>query len=367
MGWTRMKLSDYRDFARRLTRSHGSTDHATFLRALAAMSVVSIHYNGLSSRDLFATNSFPYDVLNFTINLGIYGPTIFFIASGFALTASLENKRIEIRKFTVRRYFRLAPLYIFTLACYFVLQNIFEDFKKLQLSNFMVKIFFLDAFFPQYFYDDPVGVLATLPIEFWWSLSIPVLVLLSRRFGFAADLVAGVLIFYVSFGLDKSLESNSYIRAFSVNPIWTYGLCFYLGFLAFRIRVQNLKLVNNFYFLVITIALNLFIEIIEFSFLLNIYLTSFLFLLMFNFESFRKKFFTISIIGLSFGTFCYSVYLVHFPVRKALSEVTSNSLILNSASIALILIISPLTYLFIELRGISFGEKVSRRLFRESG
>lgn len=180
MGWTRMKLSDYRDFARRLTRSHGSTDHATFLRALAAMSVVSIHYNGLSSRDLFATNSFPYDVLNFTINLGIYGPTIFFIASGFALTASLENKRIEIRKFTVRRYFRLAPLYIFTLACYFVLQNIFEDFKKLQLSNFMVKIFFLDAFFPQYFYDDPVGVLATLPIEFWWSLSIPVLVLLSQ-------------------------------------------------------------------------------------------------------------------------------------------------------------------------------------------
>jgi peptidoglycan/LPS O-acetylase OafA/YrhL len=361
-----MKLLTLKTLTTRLIRSHGSTDHATLLRALAALSVVFVHYNGFSSRDFFAANSYPYKIWNFTINLGIYGPTIFFIASGFALTASLDKKRIVIRKFIVRRYFRLAPLYISILLCYFVLENIFTDFKKLQIGNFLLKIFFLDAFFPRYFYNDPVGVLATLPIEFWWSFSIPILIWITKRFGFAADLVAGILFLYLGFGLNKTLESNSYIHAFPVNAIWTYGLCFYLGFQAFRIRQKYLKLVNNFYFLASIVATNVLIESVKFSFLLNIYLTSSLFLIMFNFDILRKKFLVLSLIGLSFGTFCYSIYLVHLPIRKVISEVTSDALALNLTSIILILVISPVTYLYIELRGISVGEKISNHLFKEA-
>ena len=361
-----MNFLTLRTTLNRLSKSHGSTDHATILRALAAISVVLIHYNGFSSREFFASGSYPNEILNFTINLGIYGPTVFFIASGFALTASLENKRIEIGKFIVRRYFRLAPLYISTLACCFVLQNIFDDFKELQFSNFVLKIFFLDAFFPKYYYEDPVGVLATLPVEFWWSLSIPILVSLNRRFGFVVDFVAGILFLYLSFGLEKSLESNTYIQAFQVNAIWTYGFCFYLGFVAFRIRRKNVKLVNNLYFLASLVIVNVVIELIKFNFLLNIYLSSFLFLVLFNFDNVRSQFRTVSLIGLSLGTICYSVYLVHFPIQKVLLEFTHNPLILNFTSIILILVISPLTFLFIELRGMSFGEKVSRFLLKDS-
>jgi peptidoglycan/LPS O-acetylase OafA/YrhL len=361
-----MKLSTFHTIASRLTRSHGATDHATLLRALAAMSVVLIHYNGFSTREIFPPNSYPQEILNFTINLGIYGPTVFFIASGFALTASLYTKRIEFKKYFVRRYFRLAPLYFFILSCYFLLQNVFDDFGKLQPSNFFLKIFFFDVFFPKYFYNDPVGVLATLPIEFWWSISIPILIFLTRKFGLAADFTAGFIFLYLSFGFSKSLKSIAYIRALPVNAFWTFGLCFYLGFLAFRIRRYNPKLVNNFYFLACVLTANILIEFISFSFLLNIYLSAFLFLVMFNYEIFQNNFKKLYQIGLLLGTICYSVYLVHFPIRQALSTVTSETLILNLASITLILVISPLTYLFIELKGISIGEKLSSYLFKES-
>ena len=71
---------------------HRETDNATILRGLAAVAVVIIHYDGFGLRNLFSDGSHLHYLANTFISLGIYGPAVFFVASGFALSASLEKE-----------------------------------------------------------------------------------------------------------------------------------------------------------------------------------------------------------------------------------------------------------------------------------
>lgn len=60
-----------------LVKRYPSTDHATILRGLAALSVVLILSNGFSSGAAFHQGGFRDGTADFIINLGVYGPIIF--------------------------------------------------------------------------------------------------------------------------------------------------------------------------------------------------------------------------------------------------------------------------------------------------
>jgi peptidoglycan/LPS O-acetylase OafA/YrhL len=324
---------------------------------------VLIHYDGFGTRESLPKGSFPYDAWNSFINLGIYGPTVFFIASGFALTASISKGKLNLTHFVIRRIFRLLPLYIFVLALYFTFQSVFKDFRMLSIDNALYKVLLIDVFMPKYFYDDPVGVLATLPIEFWWSLFVPFFHLMSRRFGTLADIILGLSTIFLNLYLQDAFKDNSYLQSYQINAFWKYGLCFYMGYIAFKIRFYLPKVINNRLFFVIGFPSMLAIEIFTFDLILNIYIITILFLVLFDFNAVQKRFPLIGNFLLALGTVCFSVYLLHSPIRQCISSMTDDVFIVNAISIILLSASTPLTYLFVEKKGIRIGEVLYVRMF----
>lgn len=343
-------------------KRHSGTDHATALRGLAAISVVFIHYDGFGTRDLF--QSFPLldKLWNFTINLGMYGPTIFFIASGFALSASLSKARIGLFYFSLRRFCRLFPLLFLVMIFHLIMQYLFSEYRYLSLTNFFLKICFLDLFFPDYFYDDPIGVLATLPIEFWWSLSMPLLFVFVRRFGVIAEVLSGIATLYLNLFFEISFNQIGYINEYYANAFWKFGLCFYFGYLSFRVRIKFPQLIKTRWFVICILPIMLGIELVPFDFILNIYVFAILYLVMVDYKLISMKLRLLSDVMLFFGTVCYSVYLLHSPIRYTVASFISEPISIYLTSLALVLVVCPLTYILIERPGILWGERLISRL-----
>lgn len=152
--------------SKKLIARHRDTDNATILRGLAATSVVIVHFDGFGLRTLFHDNSYLNILVNSFISLGLYGPPVFFVASGFALSASMANKETNLVAFFVQRFFRLWPLYAVVLSLDLTYKFFSEKINSDSIINTFMHLTFLDVFNPKYFYNDPIGVLSSIPIEF---------------------------------------------------------------------------------------------------------------------------------------------------------------------------------------------------------
>ena len=220
---------------------HRETDNATILRGLAAVAVVIIHYDGFGLRNVFTNESNLDNLANTFVSLGIYGPAVFFLASRFALSASLENRDIKLNKFLIQRFFRLWPLYAIVLLSdllyRYISSGIVDEFA---IKNTLFHLTFLDVFNADYFYSDPIGVLSSVPIEFWWSFLIPTALLL-RRHSRYLELPLLITVIFLSFFLERLNPNATYFAEYSQNEWWVYGTCFYLGNIAFEIR-KRLKI-----------------------------------------------------------------------------------------------------------------------------
>lgn len=75
-------------------------------RGIAAWMVVYVHYHGLAGIDP------PLLRMTFT------GVDLFFVLSGFVFAPYLFGRRIEVRAFALRRFFRIYPAYVVALAVY---------------------------------------------------------------------------------------------------------------------------------------------------------------------------------------------------------------------------------------------------------
>lgn len=106
------------DMSNRLYMNYRSTRHFTTLdglRGIAVLMVLCVH----------STDSF-WDPLN-----GALGVSLFFVLSGYLITTLLlrekaETGTISLRKFYVRRIFRILPLYYVALAAFSILVLMFE-------------------------------------------------------------------------------------------------------------------------------------------------------------------------------------------------------------------------------------------------
>lgn len=121
-------------------RIYPSSNHATYLRGIAALGVVLIHYDGLGISRLFLENSFNDIVLTKIVNVGGQGPTVFFIASGYVLYESFQ-KYPNFLTFMFMRYFRLMPLYLVVSFFTALNQKLIPDFFTV-----ICKLLFLDVF-----------------------------------------------------------------------------------------------------------------------------------------------------------------------------------------------------------------------------
>jgi peptidoglycan/LPS O-acetylase OafA/YrhL len=347
----------------KLIVKHQDTNNATILRGLAAASVVIVHYNGFGIRSLVNDQSSLSAFLNTFIYLGIYGPAVFFVASGFALSASLAKRRPKFSTFFVHRIFRLLPLYALILLLdltYKYYNN--GRITSLEFKNVLIHLTFLDVFNWRYLKSDPIGVLATIPIEFWWSLLIPALIIVRQSAKYLEIPILGILIF-LTFFMENLGYFNSYLSEYGLNNCkrwWVYGICFYFGNIAYSARKTKIIRVSNSKFLATAACLSFTLELFRLNLLYTILAISFIYLVMGDtFKSPRKLAQWINNILLCAGTICYSIYLLHFPIKHACFAVFENDFFANSLCIILIVLLSCASYLFIEVPFIRFGKKIT--------
>jgi peptidoglycan/LPS O-acetylase OafA/YrhL len=107
---------------------------------------------------------------------GINGVVLFFVLSGFLITSlSLREEsrtgRLHLRKFAIRRFFRIIPLYYAALACYCVL--VIGAHLGGRVGGFEHALPYYAGFFQEYvrFGPHPAGV-PFFPFEVSWSLGI---------------------------------------------------------------------------------------------------------------------------------------------------------------------------------------------------
>ena len=230
-----------------------------------------------------------------------------------------------------------------------------------EVKNVLFHLTFLDVFNWRYLKNDPIGVLATIPIEFWWSLLIPAPIFVRQRAKYLEVPILGFLIF-LTFFVEKLGYFNSYLSEYGLNNCkrwWVYGICFYFGNIAYSLRKSKVIRPSNLKFLVTASCISFTLELFRLNLLYTILAISFTYLVIGDtLKSSRKMALWINDILLCAGTICYSIYLLHFPIKYACFAVFGNDVLANGLCIILIVLLSCASYLFIELPLIRTGKKL---------
>lgn len=134
----------------------------TFTRFLAAFWVVFFHY--ISNQNY---NPFNIQIVNNILKQGNIAVIYFFVLSGFLMSYIYFEKPLDIKKFYVKRFFRIYPVYLIALILSFLIINE-KDFK-----DFIVNIFCLQIFNYNLNYINPPSW--SIGEEFIFYLSFPIL------------------------------------------------------------------------------------------------------------------------------------------------------------------------------------------------
>jgi peptidoglycan/LPS O-acetylase OafA/YrhL len=135
--------------------------------------------------------------------IGQHGVAIFFVLSGFLITSSLLHEkettgRINLRKFYLRRFFRLMPCAWFFLLCVFIL-CMRSPVRPLALPNILAAVLFVRNYMPSIEHDLFVtGHFWSLSIEGQFYLVWPSILILAgaRRARWIAIAGAMLIAFY---------------------------------------------------------------------------------------------------------------------------------------------------------------------------
>jgi len=140
-----------------------------YLRGIASLSVAYGHLNSSYNPTGFVTAKF----LNyeFSWHLAYIGVHIFFLISGFVVPIAYKND-ITIKKFFIKRIFRLYPSYIIALITTLLVINLVAIEPPILPSAFMANLFFVQDLLG---YKTVLPVTWTLLIEWKFYLLVPIL------------------------------------------------------------------------------------------------------------------------------------------------------------------------------------------------
>jgi exopolysaccharide production protein ExoZ len=170
-------------------RKYGETDFITGLRAYAALAVVMVHTGALSE----------FGRIGRTISeTGKHGVAMFFVIAGFSVATSY-NQIGAYRPYLVRRVIRIWPVYMVAIIAAFALwhSGVFGPAHffatqyggALDAYSLLMHATFL-SFLDYRIANGIIGVEWTIPVEVFWYLVIPPIMLRTRHWmhllGFAA-------------------------------------------------------------------------------------------------------------------------------------------------------------------------------------
>jgi peptidoglycan/LPS O-acetylase OafA/YrhL len=330
-----------------ILRSYHGTNRATYLRALAAIGVLIIHYDGMGLRSCFSPGSLASNLTNNLVDFGGQGPTIFFVASGFVLQKVYQSHN-RFWNFLLTRYFRLAPAYIIVSIFAIYTQKLIHELSLLLVIK---KILFLDIFFKDAYSFNPIGIGFFVVIEFWFTLVLGVYNLTRMRDGYHR--FSALTIGFILSSLLVSYLSGTVISALGLEPFFAdffkFQAFFLMGALTYDLKTQHHFSESLQLALAPLVFSTLFLE----NYLGYIAASiSMLFLITEQQKTGRKpiKFF------IAIGNICFSIYLLHIPILRVFEL---NAVEFDRKIIAIVvLLVSVIMYLTIEVPFVRLGKKL---------
>jgi peptidoglycan/LPS O-acetylase OafA/YrhL len=342
------------------------------LRGIAVLCVIVVHV-GLHSLSGKYQN---------IVGQGAKGVQLFYFISAFTLFLS-SNKRLSLEKnakinFFIRRFFRIAPLYYLAIIYYsFIIP--FIQHQDVNYKGIALNFLFIHGFFPDIINSIVPGGWS-IAIEMTFYLFLPFLTpkinslakaILFLFFSFFLK----TLFYYVLKGNPFNFETNlwtNYLYWYLPNqlPVFALGIVFY--FIALENNVKQALSENSKLILQTLIAILVLLLIDKMILKIKIFNLDFVFTIAFLIVATILKERPFKAIVNSFteliGKLSFSMYLIHFAVIYWLSKAkiisidkpSSLSNFIYSYSVVLVftVLLSSISYRFIESKGQKIGKRV---------
>ncbi len=329
-----------------------------YLRGYAAFTIMIYHY--LSWSDY---HGFFYFFLG---KLGYYAVEVFYILSGFALTVVYEKrsffKKTELKKFYLKRAFRIFPLLWFCIILTLVLRRELPDLERLLIN--------LTGLFSVYQIDQYIAIGSwSIGNELFFYLCFPILISVQKKW----HIISVICLLLIPFAIIALGEYSFIDIGFNwkvfINPL-NHLVLFYFGIL---LRISRVQISTWWSYLIIFIFFVSFL-FIPFSQrqdavlgLARFYNSGLMILLVLVFASFKPSGTNkLNKFSKHLGKVSYSLYLLHPLVWGSIGFVYNQmefNLLDSYASIRIILsviislIFSTMIYNWLEVRFIELGKR----------
>ncbi len=314
------------------------------LRGIAVLMVVLVHVG--------QTVSGLNPAIEFFTRYGQLGVQLFFLVSGFTLCLSMDRRSLEdnaTAKFYIRRYFRIAPLYYFGIAWFFVIRLVQESLPaqslvfpmRFDFTNVAANITLTHGFVPSANNSIVPGGWS-IGTEMAFYLVFPLLFVLTRKiaetkirkliyFAFAVLLVSlfiqGPETFY---DMDNGSASFMYYNITNQMPVFLIGITSYEFYK--RGLLDRVPSWLAFLSLLVSIAVAAYLWLGEVAFSVTLVPffagLSFVFLLV----TFSRSQYLNGALIRHIGQLSFSIYLSHFVFARVLGRAFENLHVFNVPS-----------------------------------
>ena len=326
-------------------------DYVDALRGYSILLVIAVHYS------LYFETLYPSYFIKLS-SLGQYGVGLFFLVSAYTLTKSLNYRFDEresqiFKKYFLRRFFRIAPLYYLYLLYHYFFLNDFNQSTHITNLNFLAHFIFLDMLYIDF-------INSILHVE--WTIGVEVFFYLFLPFFFKRSLKILVIFLFITILISmftlvyrKYFNEDYHMLHFTILE-WSYY--FIAGTLLAKWNF-NFFIKNNFLLLIIFFNIAL-MSIIHLPF--QHYLMFITLILFFIYIKEKIKTNIYNNIIIFIGKISFSIYLSHYIVLRYTINYFGINFYCMILSLIITLIISIITFYVIEQPFIKFGKFITRKI-----
>lgn len=304
---------------------------------------------------------------------GYLGVDIFFVISGFVITQAIYKdylgNKFSINSFFIKRIKRIIPNLFFIIILTYILYVIFGPpdlslWPQTISSLFGVSNLWLLNNQKNYFdniFDDPLGHTWSLGVEEQFYLVYPFLIFLlfKRKKRINYSIIALIIIIVITLALSLYIEKLKPEYVFYLSPLrfWEFAFGCLIFFISNK-KKKNNNLANLFLIIILIVIFAENYIVISYIFKnILIVFASGLYIYYSNRNNFiGKKYLS------NFGNVSYSFYLWHLPIIFFLDLYINSRYINIITSFCLTLILSILSYRYIEIYFKNYNYKNIKRI-----
>ncbi len=296
---------------------------------------------------------------------GQFGPQLFFLISGYLITASWD--KYSWHEYLCHRFFRIMPAYLLFFLGFGILQHVVTVQRVAENPGyFLANLMLVQQLVPLALITfDVLHVTWTLTVELMWYASVPLFALLLTRHP-RTTLVTTTVVSTVWAILANKGLLNPMFPSVLHNPNWIYlfaanhflaQMCFFL-FGAWvcrnRSKLKDIHPLSALLAGLLVFLLRPYYFVVNPMFVTGIGLMCFLITAV-NLAEMKNR------LVMLLSETSYSIYLCHFPILLLMGERFPQSVIGLMFATAATLLLSFVTYKLVEKPGMQIGRACAAR------